>query len=255
LRSPRRPGSSTRSSPRPRLASGSLPTSKHADNPASDAAVTLAPRNATEDAILEAARELLSEGAHEQVTIDTIARRAFVSRTTVYFYFDNKRAVMDRLIQQAFADMDHAASPYFEGTGDPRMELALSLARFVAIVNRNGPILMLAAHLYGQDDHMPSQWEPYVNRFIAGAEARIARDQLRGLAPDDIAARVAAQALCAMVERHLTIEVIRNGRDMREAVRQLTELWFRAVYAGGASAGSASTSASASGGARGAPSA
>ena len=92
---------------------------------------------------------------------------------------------------------------------------------------------MLAAHLYGYDEHMPSQWEPYVNRFIAGAEARIARDQLRGQAPDDIPARVAAQALCAMVERHLTIEVIRNGRDMREAVRQLTELWFRAVYAGG----------------------
>ncbi len=39
-----------------------------------------------------------------------------------------------------------------------------------------------------------------------------------------------------MVERHLTIEVIRHGRDMREAVRQLTELWFRAVYAGGGTA-------------------
>jgi AcrR family transcriptional regulator len=247
LRSPRRPGSSTRSWPRPRLASGSLPTSKHADNPASDAAVTLAPRNATEDAILEAARELLSEGAHEQVTIDTIARRAFVSRTTVYFYFDNKRAVMDRLIQQAFADMDHAASPYFEGTGDPRMELALSLARFVAIVNRNGPILMLAAHLYGQDDHMPSQWEPYVNRFIAGAEARIARDQLRSLAPSDIPARVAAQALCAMVERHLTVEVLRNKRDINEAIRVLAELWWRAVYALGSGSGAGSS------GGRGAP--
>jgi hypothetical protein len=43
-----------------------------------------------------------------------------------------------------------------------------------------------------------------------------------------------------MVERHLTIEVIRHGRDMREAVRQLTELWFRAVYAGGAAASPAS---------------
>ena len=143
---------------------------------------------------------------------------------------------MDRLIQQAFADMDAAASPYFEGAGDPRMELALGLARFVGVVNRNGPILVLAAHLYGEDEHMPSQWEPYVNRFIAGAEARIARDQLRGLAPSDIPPRVAAQALCAMVERHLTIEVIRNGHDMREAVRQLTELWFRAVYAGGGTA-------------------
>lgn len=225
--------------PAPRVASAPAPP--HAGSHA------LAPRNATEDAILEAARELLTEGSHEQVSIDSIARRAFVSRTTVYFYFDNKRAVMDRLIQQAFADMDEAAAPYFGGSEDPRMELALALARFVGVANRNGPILMLAAHLYGEDDHMPSQWEPYVNRFIAGAEGRIARDQLRGLAPDDIPPRVAAQALCAMVERHLTIEVIRNGHDMRESVRQLTELWFRAVYPSGA--------ADSPGATRGAPSA
>lgn len=153
---------------------------------------------------------------------------------------------MDRLIQQAFADMDAAASPYFEGSGDPRMELALGLARFVGVVNRNGPILILAAHLYGEDEHMPSQWEPYVNRFIAGAEARIARDQERGIAPDDISARIAAQALCAMVERHLTVEVLRGGRDINEAIRVLAELWWRAVYSLGASSASA-------GGASGAP--
>jgi len=208
-------------------------TSKHADSPGGHpGSQELAPRNATEDAILEAARALLTEGSHEQVSIDSIARRAFVSRTTVYFYFDNKRAVMDRLIQQAFADMDDAAAPYFEGSGEPRMELALGLSRFVGVANRNGAILLLAAHLYGEDDHMPSQWEPYVNRFIAGAEGRIARDQARGLAPADIPARVAAQALCAMVERHLTVEVLRAHRDIHEAVRQLTELWFRAVYSG-----------------------
>jgi TetR/AcrR family transcriptional regulator, ethionamide resistance regulator len=154
---------------------------------------------------------------------------------------------MDRLIQQAFADMDDAAAPYFDGAGDPRMELALALARFIGVANRNGPILMLAAHLYGEDEHLPSQWEPYVNRFIAGAEQRIARDQLRGIAPDDIPARVAAQALSAMVERHLTVEVIRNGRDMHEAVRQLTELWFRAVYAGGGQAAPANDGASGAG--------
>ncbi|MDQ3676428.1 MAG: hypothetical protein M3401_06435 [Actinomycetota bacterium] len=77
---------------------------------------------------------------------------------------------MDRLIQQAFADMDDAAAPYFDGAGNPRVELGYALARFVAVANRNGPVLMLAAHLYGEDEHMPSQWEPHVNRFIAGAE-------------------------------------------------------------------------------------
>ena len=50
-------------------------------------------RNATEEAILDAAREALAEKGFDSLTMDAIARKAFVSRTAVYFYFPNKRAV------------------------------------------------------------------------------------------------------------------------------------------------------------------
>ena len=142
--------------------------------------------------------------------------------------------------------MYEAGAVYFEGAGEPRLELRLAIARFVAVVNRNGRILMLAASLHGEHEHLPSEWEPYVSRFVAGAEARIKRDQERAIAPDDISARIAAQALCAMVERHLTVEVLRGGRDINEAIRVLAELWWRAVYSLGAGTSS-------SGGASGAP--
>ncbi len=199
----------------------------------------LAPRNATEDAILAAARELLFESSHEELTIEGVARRAFVSRTTVYFYFANKRALMDRLIQQAFADMYVAGAPYLEGTGEPRLELRLALGRVVTAVNRNGPVLLVAASLSGAEkDRLPPEWEPYIRRFTSAAESRIARDQERGIAPDDISARIAAQALCAMVERHLTMEVLRGGGEVNETIRVLAELWWRAVYSGARSGGS-----------------
>jgi hypothetical protein len=100
----------------------------------------------------------------------------------------------------------------------------------VAVANRNGRILLLAAHLSGEDERLPQEWEPYISRFVDGATARIERDQLHGIAPDDISPRIAAQALCAMVERHLTVEVIRRGGEMNEAIRVLAELWWRAVY-------------------------
>ena len=97
-------------------------------------------RNATEEAILDAARAALGEKGFDALTMDAIARKAFVSRTAVYFYFPNKRAVVDRLIQQCFSEMYIAASPYLDGDGDPRRELRASLARVVALVNNNaGP--------------------------------------------------------------------------------------------------------------------
>lgn len=190
----------------------------------------LEPRNATEDAILEAARQALAEGSYDELRMEGIARRAFVSRTTVYFYFPNKRAVVDRLIQTVFADMYAAGAPYLEGTGEPRLELRLALSRVIARVNANATVLLLAAHLSGREDRLPPEWEPHIRRFVLAATARIRRDQARGIAPADIPAHISASALCAMVERHVSLEIIRRGGSADETIRVLSELWWRAVY-------------------------
>ena len=194
------------------------------------AARKLRARNATEDAILAAAREALAEDGYEKLTMDGIARRAFTSRTNVYFYFANRRAVVDRLVQQTFAEMLVAGAPYLDGGGDPRHELRQALGRVVLVVNRNADILLLVARLSGAEQALPPEWEPYIRRFVHATAERIARDQQRGVAPDDIPPRVAAQALCAMVERHVILEVVRQGHSVTESVRVLSELWYRAVY-------------------------
>jgi len=188
-------------------------------------------RNATERAILDAARQLLAEREYEKLTMGEIARRAYVSRTAVYFYFDDKRALIDRLIQRAFADMYESAAPYLDGRGDPRRELRVALGRTVATVNENGHVLLLAAQLLGEhQDRMPPQWAPYITRFVNATAKRIARDQQRGIAPLDIPPRLSAQALLAMVESHITREVVVGGGDANESIRVLAELWWRAAY-------------------------
>jgi AcrR family transcriptional regulator len=188
------------------------------------------PRNATEEAILDAARDALLDTDYRRLTMDMIARRAYVSRTALYFYFPNKRAIIDRLIARAFTDMHRAAAPYLEGNGDPRQELRRALARVVKVVDRDGHVLALAARLSGEEDRLPPEWWPYVTHFVQGATARIERDQMRGIAPSDIPPRLAAQALLAMVERHVTLELIQGGGRAHESIRVLAELWWRAVY-------------------------
>ena len=189
-----------------------------------------AARNATEEAIIDAAREALHEVPFRRLTMDLIAQRAFVSRTALYFYFPNKRAVIDRLIQQTFADMYEAALPYIEGSEDPRQELYVALSRVVEVVDRDAHVLKLAARLSGEEDHLPPEWAPHVARFFDGTAARIARDQQSGLAPADIPPRLAAQALVAMVERHVTLELLAGDGDAHKTIKLLAELWWRAVY-------------------------
>ncbi len=188
-------------------------------------------RNATEEAILAAARDALGDKGYEALTMDAIARRAFVSRTAVYFYFPNKRAVVDRLIQQAFSQMYLAAAPYLDGDGEPRRELRAALSRVVGVVSANARVLMLAAQLSGaRGEHLPDEWAPYILRFAERAQARIARDQERGIAPDDISPRISSQALLAMCENHIVRELVLGRGDAHESIRVLAELWWRAVY-------------------------
>ena len=194
--------------------------------------VAVQSRNATEEAILDAARAALAETPFRSLTMDAIAKRAYVSRTAVYFYFPNKQAVIERLIQRAFTDMYDAAAPYLQGRGDPRAELRDALSQVVRIVDRDARVLRLAARLSGEQDRLPPEWAGYVSRLLDGASARIRRDQVRGIAPTDIPARLAAQALLAMVERHVTLELIVRGGDAHTSVVVLAELWWRAVYSG-----------------------
>jgi hypothetical protein len=67
-------------------------------------------------------------------------------------------------------------------------------------------------------------------RFANATAKRIARDQQRGIAPLDIPPRLSAQALLAMVESHITREIVVNNGDANESIRVLAELWWRAVY-------------------------
>jgi TetR/AcrR family transcriptional regulator, ethionamide resistance regulator len=187
-------------------------------------------RNATEESILDAARAALREEPYERITIDGIAKRAFVSRTAVYFYFPNKRAVVNRLIQLAFSDMYAAAEPYLEGDGDPRRDIHRALARTVDSVHQHASVLLLAARLSGQMDRLPAEWEPFIMRLRNAAARRIRRDQQRGLAPSDIPAGMSSRALLAMVEGQIVREVVIGGGDANESVRVLAELWWRAVY-------------------------
>lgn len=190
----------------------------------------LAPRNETEAAILDAARAAIAQEGYDRLTMNGLAQRAFVSRTNVYFYFANKRAVVDRLVQQAFAEMLVAGAPYLDGSGDPRRELRIGLARVVGVVNNNAHVLLLAGKLSGAEDGLPMEWQPYVRRLVRSAERRIRADQMRGRAPNDIDAGIASRALMAMVERHITHEVISGQTTITESVRTLAELWYRAVY-------------------------
>ncbi len=60
------------------------------------------PVSETETAILEAARDLLASGGIGAVSMRAVASRVGLSATALYHYFDNKEALVDRVVQHGF---------------------------------------------------------------------------------------------------------------------------------------------------------
>ncbi len=60
----------------------------------------------TEGAILEAARDLLAEGGLDALSMRAVAARVGVSATALYNYFDNKEALVNRVVTKGFERFD-----------------------------------------------------------------------------------------------------------------------------------------------------
>ena len=60
----------------------------------------------TEVTILEIARDLLSEGGLERLSMRAVAQRAGVSATAIYHYFANKQELVERIVELGFHRFD-----------------------------------------------------------------------------------------------------------------------------------------------------
>lgn len=103
-----------------------------------------------EAALLEIAERLLAAGSFESASLEQIATDAGISRSTFYFYFDSKQALLVRLVEltldQLASQIDLALRP---ATAEPAQAVR-SLMRHVAKMWwEHRSVLMAAADLAG----------------------------------------------------------------------------------------------------------
>src|SRR6185436_3558144 len=84
----------------------------------------------TRQTILEAAEALLASGGEAAVSIRELCRRAGVTPPTIYHHFGDKRALVDRVVDECFAAFDRALARS-TAPGDPVERLRWAFDRYV----------------------------------------------------------------------------------------------------------------------------
>ncbi|MEV4806007.1 TetR/AcrR family transcriptional regulator [Nonomuraea sp. NPDC049421] len=157
------------------------------------------PRSQEADlAILAAALDLLIEQGAQQTSIEQVARRAGVTRATVYRRFADKTALLVRTLEWANHDDDPAL------TGWPGLEAMFAdWGRYLA-VPRNRRLLR---RLYGSRDDYPELLDTYrkVNggRRAAAVREVLTRARDRGRLPATLDVDVVQEVLTAAVMLHV----------------------------------------------------
>lgn len=150
-----------------------------------------------EQAILDTARTLLQTRPLAALTVDELAAGAGISRSSFYFYFDGKGAVLAALLEGLSTELAAENSPWLDGTGPDEPALRSAIAHSVALWRTSGGLLRQAFAASGGDPL--NRWSSgVVERGVRRLTARIERDRALGLSSGPPSAEALARMASAM---------------------------------------------------------
>jgi TetR/AcrR family transcriptional regulator, ethionamide resistance regulator len=192
-----------------------------------------AKRAAVQAAVLRATENLLREGtSYADLKVEHIARGAGISRTAFYFYFRDKRDLLEQLTEEVNAELYAQAGTWWSGSGDPGAELREALSRIAAVYGEHGVLLRAIVEVSTYDEEVDRLWRTLLGRFVDATQRRIEAEAAAGRAAVAQPAATAF-ALCWMTERALYQQLVQDAApESDELVDALAGIWVRSIYRG-----------------------
>jgi AcrR family transcriptional regulator len=188
----------------------------------------------TERAILDTAERLLADRSLSSIGIDELAAGAGISRSSFYFYFESREAVLRALTERIVDELYRASEVWLRRTDEsPADAMRRTVEASLALWRQHGPVLRAAVHASDTDADLRRFWSDVARRFVEAAAAQIEHERAAGLAmPGPPAAKPLAAALVGMNQRahHEASLRRRSSAADRELVDTLTHVWLEAIY-------------------------
>jgi AcrR family transcriptional regulator len=186
-------------------------------------------------AILDSTETLLAKQPWHQLSIAEITELAGISRSTFYFYFSSREALLgallERVLEQAGREPDDG---WLNRPSHVRPLLALR-STFSHILDQwesHGAVLSQAASMWSVVPALKEQWDRMQSAAIEQAASRIAHERSVGAAPPGLEPMQLSTALMWMSERVMSILVSESSTALPKAdlVETLAFVWVRTIY-------------------------
>ena len=162
-------------------------------------------REASTISVLAAARELFVSKGYEQTSIDEIARSVGLSKGAVYFYFENKTALLLELLQQSEQQLFEPVYQKIAGSsGSPTDKLVLFINWVAGYGAEHKDLLLLpvlmSLEFYGRDDVVERRVRQLYSRLEQELTGIIKEGQNQGEFVSDLPANTLADVVIGLVD-------------------------------------------------------
>jgi AcrR family transcriptional regulator len=184
----------------------------------------------TRTAILESLDHHLQESSFESINIADISRRAGVSRSAFYFYFENKAAavaaLMERVYDEAFIATDALTNPM----QPPARRIRAASEAMFETWERHRYLFSAMLEARASSSAVREMWDSDRESFVPRVTAMIESERAAGRAPDGPEAEVLATLLLEFNDRMLERLTLPGALTREQLIEGSVAIWLRTIY-------------------------
>ncbi len=184
-------------------------------------------------ALLASLDQILREGGTslEAVNIAEISRRAGVTRSAFYFYFESKAAAVAALMEEMYAESLAAAANLREDA-TPRENIEATIRDLFATWEKHRHLFRAMLDARATSPTVRTLWEADRESFVAPLAAVIDDERAAGRAPAGAPSTALASVLLELNDRMLERLSLGGRLDREELVETVVHVWLRSIYGG-----------------------
>lgn len=181
-------------------------------------------------ALLESLEDLLQESGLDSINIADISRRAGVTRSAFYFYFESKHLAVAALMEQVYDGALVATQRFADPDLAPAERVRGMVTTLFDTVEAHTHLFRAMLEARGQSAAVRDMWDADRQSFVDLVADLVRTERSAGRAPDGPDADALAAMLLELNDRaleRLTLGTL-DRRTLEDAV---VSIWVRSIFA------------------------
>jgi AcrR family transcriptional regulator len=180
-------------------------------------------------ALLESLDHYLRESSLESINIADISRRAGVTRSAFYFYFENKASAVAALMDEMY-DESSAAAARLRGDGTPAENIDAMVRALFSTWDKHEHLFRASLDARATSTTVRELWDSDRESFVPVVAGMIEAERASRAAPAGTDATALASVLLELNDRMLERLALGGRLDREQLVEAVVAVWLHTIY-------------------------